>query len=350
MSISELLALASAEDREAFSSQWLGYTQTYGHPELLEEIAATYESISPDEVLCFAGAEEGIYTAMRVLLDKDDHVIVAVPNYQAAETVPSAICSVSAVPLDENDNWSLDPDRVKEAIRPQTKLVSINFPNNPTGAVLDHGRYNALISLCRRHGLYLFSDEVYRLVERDQSIRLTQAADLYEKALSLNVMSKAYGLPGLRIGWLASRDRELLSKMERYKHYLTICNAAPSERLAIIALRAKEAILERNRSLLRANLRLLESFFEEFSDLFAWYRPQGGCVAFPKFLGTGSTDQFCEDLVARAGVLLLPPRIFSSAVLDTPGDRFRIGFGRKNLAEGLDAWRAYLRSSVVEPI
>ncbi|RZW12693.1 MAG: aminotransferase class I/II-fold pyridoxal phosphate-dependent enzyme, partial [Desulfobulbaceae bacterium] len=235
MSISELLELASDKDRQEFNGQWLGYTETFGHPELLEEIAGTYDTINPDEVLCFAGAEEGLYTAMRVLLDQDDHVIVAVPNYQAAETVPSTICSVSGVPLDENDNWSLDIDRVKREIRSHTKLVSINFPNNPTGAVLDHDRFDALIDLCREHGLYLFSDEVYRLVEGDPSTRLPQAVDLYEKALSLNVMSKAYGLPGLRIGWIASKDKLLLTKMESYKHYLTICNSAPSERLAIIA-------------------------------------------------------------------------------------------------------------------
>ena len=347
MSINELLALASDQDREKFYNQWLGYTETFGHPELLDEIAGTYETINPGDLLCFAGAEEGIYTAMRVLLNKDDHAIVTVPNYQAAETVPSSICSVTGVALDENDNWSLDIDRVAQEIRPHTKMVSINFPNNPTGAVLDYDRFRALINLCRKHGLYLFSDEVYRLVEGDPSSRLPQAADMYERALSLNVMSKAYGLPGLRIGWIASKDKELLSKMERYKHYLTICNAAPSERLAIIALRAKETILERNRGLLRDNLMLLEKFFAEFSGLFEWYRPEGGCVAFPKFLGRGSTDQFCENLVAKAGVLLLPPRIFYSELLDTPGNRFRIGYGRRNMVEGLDAFRNYLRSSVL---
>ncbi|NNF47292.1 MAG: aminotransferase class I/II-fold pyridoxal phosphate-dependent enzyme [Desulfofustis sp.] len=346
MSISELLELASDKDRQEFNGQWLGYTETFGHPELLEEIAGTYDTINPDEVLCFAGAEEGLYTAMRVLLDQDDHVIVAVPNYQAAETVPSTICSVSGVPLDENDNWSLDIDRVKREIRSHTKLVSINFPNNPTGAVLDHDRFDALIDLCREHGLHLFSDEVYRLVEGDPSTRLPQAVDLYEKALSLNVMSKAYGLPGLRIGWIASKDKRLLTKMESYKHYLTISNSAPSERLAIIALRARGTILERNRSLLRSNLKLLEEFFGEFTDLFDWYRPGGGCVAFPKYLGSGSADQFCEDLVAESGVLLLPPRIFHSELLNTPGNRFRIGYGRRNMAGGLNAFRNYLRSFV----
>jgi aspartate/methionine/tyrosine aminotransferase len=342
MSIAELLALASDEDRDAFESQWLGYTKTFGHPELLEEIAGTYETIDSSEVLCFAGAEEGIYTAMRVLLDKDDHAIVAVPNYQAAETIPTDICSVSGLPLDENDNWSLDIDRVKREIRPRTKLISINFPNNPTGAVLESDRYLALVALCRQHGLYLFSDEVYRLMERDPAIRLPQAADLYDKALSLNVMSKAYGLPGLRIGWIASKDKRILSKMERYKHYLTICNAAPSERLAIIALRAKETILQRNRNLLDHNLKKLDAFFQDFSDLFDWYRPAGGCVAFPRYLVSGDTNQFCEDLLEKAGVLLLPPRIFRSELHDTPSDRFRIGFGRNNIEAGLAAFRAHL--------
>jgi len=344
MSISELLAMASKEDNDAFNHQWLGYTETYGHPELLNEIAKTYDSVDPSHILCFAGAEEGIYTAMRVLLEKDDHAIVVVPNYQAAETIPADICSVSGVPLDEKDNWSLDIDRVKGEIRSNTKLVSINFPNNPTGSVLNKDRFMGLVALCREHGIYLFSDEVYRLVESDPATRLPQAADVYEKALSLNVMSKAYGLPGLRIGWITSKNSRILSKMERYKHYLTICNAAPSERLAIIALKARDKILERNRNLLHRNVENLDVFFEEFQDLFEWVRPDGGCVAFPKYLGRESADQFCEELVEEAGVLLLPPKIFNSELLATPQDRFRVGFGRKNIEKGLAAFRHYLLS------
>ena len=344
MSISELLVMASEEDRDVFNHQWLGYTETFGHPELLEEISRTYETAEPSHVLCFAGAEEGIYTAMRVLLEKDDHAIVVVPNYQAAETIPADICSVSGVPLDEHDNWSLDIDRVEREIRSNTKLVSINFPNNPTGSVLDKDRFMALVDLCREHGIYLFSDEVYRLVERAPSIRLPQAADVYEKALSLNVMSKAYGLPGLRIGWIMTKDPRILSKMERYKHYLTICNASPSERLAIIALKARDKILERNRNLLHRNVEKLDAFFGEFSDIFEWHRPDGGCVGFPKYLGGENANQFCEELVEKAGVLLLPPKIFYSELLATPQDRFRIGFGRKNIEKGLAAFRNYLLS------
>lgn len=346
MSIGELLDLAPSEFKTSFDSQWLGYTETHGSPELREEIAATYETAESADVLCFAGAEEGVYVAMRVLLKKDDHAIVVVPNYQAAETVPLDICEVTGVPLDENDNWSLDIDQIRRALKPNTKLISINFPNNPTGAVLEKSRFDALVELCRERGIYIFSDEVYRLVERDENIRLPQVADVYEKGLSLNVMSKAYGFPGLRIGWIVTRDRAVLQKMERYKHYLSICNSAPSEFLALAALKSRDKILERNRALVNRNAEKLGSFFAEFPELFEWIRSDGGCVAYPRYTGKEGADQFCEKLVADTGVLLLPPKIYTSELLKTPTDRFRIGFGRKNIEQGLDVFRQYLLKGV----
>jgi len=346
MSLSDLLALASDDDRAAFENLWLGYTETYGSPALREQIANTYDNTNTENILCFAGAEEGVYTAMQVLLDKDDHMIVVVPNYQAAETIPLNICTATGVPLDANDNWSLDIDRVNDAIRPNTRLVSINFPNNPTGAVLARSRFDALINLCRERGLYLFSDEVFRLVEREESIRLPQAADVYERALSLNVMSKSYGLSGLRIGWIACQDTELLQKMERYKHYLSICNSAPSEKLALIALKAREPILQRNRTLVHDNANKLTTFFEEFPDLFDWQPSDGSCIGFPRYKGPGTTDNFCEELVEQSGVLLLPPKVYKSDLLPAPQDRFRIGFGRRNIDEGLNVFRDYLLNNL----
>ncbi|RED52198.1 aminotransferase class I/II-fold pyridoxal phosphate-dependent enzyme [Aestuariispira insulae] len=343
--IPELLAMASDEDRAAFKNLYLGYTETFGLPALRTEIANTYDNCQAEDILCLAGAEEGVYAAMRVMLEKGDHAIVVVPNYQAAETVPLEICDVTGVALDEDDNWSLDIDAVRAAIRPNTKLVSINFPQNPTGAVLARDRFDALIDLCRDHGLWLFSDEVYRGVERDPAIRLPQVADVYEKGLSLNVMSKAYGLPGLRVGWIACRDRGMLKEIERYKHYLSICNSAPSERLALIALKARDRILERNCALLAGNVEKLDAFFAEFPDLFDWQRPDGGCVAFPRYKGPGSTDEFCDRLVEKSGVLLLPPRLYHSDLLPVKYDRFRVGFGRANIDEGLAAWRAHIMTN-----
>jgi len=343
MTIAELLAMAPGQSLESFGRQWLGYTETWGNPTLREEIAKTYETAASSDILCFAGAEEGVYIAMRVLLTKDDHAIVVVPNYQAAETIPLDICAVTGVALNPDDNWSLDIDEVGRAIRPNTRLISINFPNNPTGVVLERGRFDALVNLCREKDIYLFSDEVYRLVERDPTIRLPQVADVYEKGLSLNVMSKAYGLPGLRIGWIMTRDREVLHKMERYKHYLSISNSGPSEYLAIVALGVREQILARNRQLVQENSEKLDRFFAAFPDLFEWRRPDGGCVGYPRYKGAEGADQFCEKLVVETGVLLLPPKIYASELLVTPPDRFRIGFGRRNIESGLAVLHQYLQ-------
>lgn len=343
LTLRDLLAMASLEEAEAFDRLWLGYTQTFGDPALREEIAGTYEDLEAADILCFAGAEEGIYIANKVLLGPRDHAIVVTPNYQAAETVPLSVCAVSGVPLDGGETWHLDLNRVAAAIRPHTKLLSINFPHNPTGHIIPRQTLNELIELCRKQGIWLLSDEVYRLLGPDPQRHLPQAADLYERALSLNVMSKAYGLPGLRIGWIGCRDRELLVRMERMKHYLSICNSGPSEALARIALRNRAAILERNNALVCANLSLLDGLFAEFKHLFDWRRPDGGCVAYPRYLGPGSVDEFCADLVEKSGVLLLPGGIYSSQLGPTRSNHFRIGFGRAGMTEGLGAFRDYLR-------
>ena len=342
MSLAELLALAEADNRAAFEQLWLGYTETQGAADLRATIATTYDGLVAEQIQCFAGAEEGVYVAMRVLLEPGDHAIVVVPNYQAAETVPLDICEVSGVPLREDDNWRLDIDALRGAVRSNTKLVSINFPNNPTGCIPSQQDFASIVELCRERDLYLFSDEVYRLLELDDERRVPQAADVYEKGFSLNVMSKAYGLPGLRIGWIASQDTDALARFNRYKHYLSICNSAPSEQLAIIALNAREKILERNRRILAANLELLDAFFSRHDDLFDWHRPDGGCVAFPRYKGPEGVETFCERLVNEAGVLLLPASIYRSELLDTPSDRFRIGCGRLGLDDGLAAFDEFL--------
>ena len=131
LSLNELLELANEEDLERWRSLRLGYTETFGLPVLREAIAATFEDISPDRLLTFAGAEEGIFAAMQCLLTKDDHAIVITPNYQSAETIPASICSVTGVPLDPDDDWNLDLDLLRRAIRSNTKVISVNFPHKP---------------------------------------------------------------------------------------------------------------------------------------------------------------------------------------------------------------------------
>jgi aspartate/methionine/tyrosine aminotransferase len=341
MPLAELLAMADDDGRRRWESLTLGYTETRGLPALRAEIAATYDNVEPADVVCFAGAEEAIYLAMQVLLTPGDHAVVLTPNYQAAETIPLALSQVTGVALREDDNWALDVDAVEAALRPNTRLVSVNFPNNPTGAVPDEAAWRRLVNLCDERGITLFSDEVYRGLELDRPA-LPQAADLSPAALSLNVMSKAYGLPGLRIGWLACRDRTLLDRLERAKHYTSICNSAPSEVLALIGLRARDRLLARNKSIVAANLPLFEEFFARRPDLFAWERPQGGCVCFPRYLGADGVEAMCADLVREVGVLLLPSSIYRSDLTATPTDRFRIGVGRIGPEEALQRWDDWL--------
>ncbi|MEM9845593.1 MAG: pyridoxal phosphate-dependent aminotransferase [Pseudomonadota bacterium] len=342
MSLSDLLALATDEDRAAFENMSLGYTETFGAPDLRAAIAATYEAQTPDTILCFAGASEGIFAANQVILEPGDHAIVVTPNYQSHESLPLAIGSATGVPLDPAENWQLDIDRVAAAVRPETRLVTINFPHNPTGAILSRDRYDALIALCRHHGLYLLHDEIFHGLGPSGTAHLPFTADIYERGLSLGVMSKSYGLPGLRIGWIACQDRALLSRMERLKHYLSICNSGPSERLALIGLKAREAILTRNCAIVDNNLPLWEAFFTRHSDLFDWQPPQGSCMAFPRYKGPGGVEEFARKLVEDSGVLLLPASIYQSELGSTPSDRFRIGLGRRGLSEGLDVMTAHI--------
>ena len=311
-------------------------------------IRDSYETMKADNILCLAGAGEGLYAIAKVLLKKEDHVVVPTPNYQSAETVPLSVCEVTGVCMDYTGGssatagWSIDVEKLKHATKSNTKLISLNFPHNPTGIVMDHESMAELISFCRKRGIYILVDEVYRGAEITASNTKVQIADMYERGISLNVMSKAYGLPGLRIGWMATTDQELLGRVEKYKHYLSICNSGPSEALALVALKASDQILNRNRKLINENAELFESLLSDYPGLVEWQRPQGGCVAYPKFTGPGTSETFCRQLIEESGVLLLPSSTYVSDLTSTPTDHFRIGIGRDAVfKEGLAAMREH---------
>jgi len=241
--------------------------------------------------------------------------------------------------LDPKNQWKLDFGQIKKAFRSSTKLLILNCPHNPTGMLLDKSTWEGLIQLARNCGAYIFADEVYRYLEIDESKRLPAIADAYEKGISLNVMTKAFGLAGLRIGWLASQDISFLEAAGAYKLYTSICNSAPSEILALIALRAKATILKRNRTIMMDNLHLLEDFFKRYSNLFRWIRPESGTMAFPELLLPVSVDQFTEQLVQKSGVLIMPGTVF-----DVPGNYFRIGFGRQSMPAALEHFETFLNN------
>jgi aspartate/methionine/tyrosine aminotransferase len=341
LTIGELLELSG--DADGLSALPLNYVPTWGTDRLREAVASTYDTCGPADVLTFAGAEEAIFWLMHLLVRPGEHAVVTVPNYQAMETLPIAAgVQVSGVLLDEADGWRLDLDRVRAALRPSTRLIAVNFPNNPTGYVPDPVTWQGLVDLCEERGIRLMSDEVYRGLELDAGRRLTQAADMSPTAVSVNVLSKSYGLPGLRVGWVACRDRSLLRSLEHHKHYTSICNAGPSEFLAAIAVENGAVIHGRNRGIIADNLAAFDAFFARHKDLFEWAAPDGGCVAFPRYLGADGVEAFCRDLVETAGVLLLPASMYTSDLAPVPADRFRIGVGRSGAGPALEALERFL--------
>ena len=334
-SMQKLIEMASQEDKKKWNNLNLGYTETYGSQELREAIAQTYDSLQSKNILTFAGAEEGIYVSMKSILKEQDHAIVITPNYQSSETIPESICDITGVSLDSKNNWHLNLNHIEKSIKSNTKLIAINFPNNPTGKLISSSKLHDLINVAKKREIYIFSDEIYRLMERDESKRLPQISDIYEKGISLNAMSKGYGMPGLRIGWIASKNEDLLKKMERIKHYLSICNSAPSEILALIALHQKEEILSRNRSILEKNLKLLNVFFAKYKETFEWNEPDGGCIGYPKYLGKDGIGNFCKKLIKEEGVLLLPSSVYKTDFGASTNNHFRIGYGRANMPKAL---------------
>jgi len=347
MTVAELLAMGTDEDRDAYESLHLGYTPTWGTEPLRQAIAGSYESLAPTNVLGFAGAGEALFWAMQLFVEPGDHVIVNVPNYQSIESVPLATgVAVSGLPLwsgtGADVRWELDLDRFESLLRPETTLVSVNFPNNPTGFVPDHATWAAFNTLCHDRGIRVVSDEVYRGVETNPADTIAAAADINPSALSISVTSKAYGLPGLRVGWVASQDVEVLRRLERAKHYTSICNSAPSEVLATVALNHGDVILDRNRGIVAANDQIVTEFAQRHPDLFDYETPVGGCVTFPRYLGPEGPAEFCRRAVEESGVFLLPHTVYQSELGDVPEDRFRIGIGRKDVPQSLDALDGHL--------
>jgi len=340
LSMEELLQMASSESLMLWKTLKLGYTESAGHPVLRSEASNLYQNITPDDLIISA-PEEAIFIAMQTILSPGDNVIVVSPAYQSLYEIARSIgCSVTPWKFELGSNgWQLDIDQLEHSLIAQTRLIVVNFPHNPTGYVPSIAEYGKIVDIARRNGIYLFSDEMYRFLEYDSTKRLPPVCDIYEKGITLSGLSKSFALPGLRMGWLATQEHALIEKWLVFKDYTTICNSAPSEILGIIALRAKEKILNRNLAIIQKNLTLADQFFSKYEDRFKWIRPVAGSVGFPKWLGKGTIEAFCQELLEQKGIMIVPGSIF-----EFPGSHFRIGLGRMNFGEILDHTDDYLKS------
>ncbi|NPV77790.1 MAG: aminotransferase class I/II-fold pyridoxal phosphate-dependent enzyme [Anaerolineae bacterium] len=334
--LGDLLALEPAA-RPELEKVWLGYTESAGSPTLRQEIAKIYTTIAPDEILVHAGAEEAIFLFMHAALQPGDHAVVHSPCYQSlAEVARSAGAEISRWQAYEETGWALNPEDLKRLLRPNTRAVILNTPHNPTGYLMAPETFAAVHRIVQEGGALLFCDEVYRELEHNPADRLPAACDVNPSAVSLGVLSKAYGLAGLRIGWIATHNEDIYRKMALLKDYTSICNSAPSEFLAETALRRRETLARRNLEIIRHNLDILDGFFSRHAEKFVWRRPRAGSIAFPRLIGQ-DVETFCDRLARHAGVLLAPGSLF-----DDTGNHFRIGFGRANLPQAVERLEAFL--------
>lgn len=328
MTTRELLALRPGATEDLLD-QRLGYTEPRGAPALRSEIAGLYETIAADDVLVHGGAQEAIYAFMRAVLRPGDRVVVQFPAYQSLESVARIQgCSVARWrPASAGPPWHWRLDDLERLAAPGLRAVIVNGPHNPTGYLMPEATFRDVAHLADAHGAVLFSDEVYRWLEFDVP-RLPAACDLSPRAVSLGSVSKSLGLPGLRLGWIATRDADLLASVWRYKDYLTICNSAPSEFLVTLALAQREKILASTRALLERNRALVDGFFRAHAARFGWSLPAAGPIAYVRV-----EHDRAQDLCARAlerGLMMVP-----STQFDDGDAHVRIGFGRRNLAQAL---------------
>lgn len=334
---SEVLKLADPQTRELWDKLTLGYTQSLGLPLLRREVAGLYAGVDPDQVLVVV-PQEGILLAMKSLLEAGDHVVCTFPGYQSLYELAADIgCAVDRWEPRADSGWTFDVDELAGLLKPSTKLIVVNFPHNPTGALPSPADYRRIVALARERDIHLFSDEMYRFLELDPADRLPSACELYGKAVSLFGMSKTFGMAGVRLGWLVTKDEALYGRMAALKDYTTICPAAPSEILALIGLRARDAIIAKHRARLQRNLALLDAFFARNSRRFSWLRPKAGTIGFPGLSASQDPAGFCADVIGRAGVMLLPSTVYGYAK-----PHFRIGFGRENMPEALSRFEACL--------
>ena len=337
--MAELLAMADAEARNMWDSLTLGYTETRGAPALRAAVAERYVGVKPEQVLCCVPCE-GILL-LHTLLRPGQLVVVTAPGYQSLHTLAETLgCKVSFwQPRRLASGWKFEVDDL-EALLPggdaSLGAIVINFPHNPTGCCLDPQELQRIVDLSRQHNAILFSDEVYRPL----GVPCPSACELgYQRVITLGALSKTHSLPGLRVGWVVSHDQGLREQMANAKDYTTICGSAPSEVLGIIALRATDTILARNRGIIERNTAEATQFFSRWPHMFRWEPPGGGTTAFPQIITGEPASQFCARVLSGCEVLLLPSSEYDNC---PPGEYFRLGLGRRNFVEVLTILEDYL--------
>jgi aspartate/methionine/tyrosine aminotransferase len=310
----------------------LGFSPDEGTLALRTTLAAfQYESITAQDVITHAGAQEALFCSFHALLQANDKVLAVAPIFEPLVQIPFNIgCKVSYVHLDSDNMWSLNLESVETHFKRGCKLFIINFPHNPTGATLTESELMVVVNLCKKYDVWLLSDEVFRGLEHSLDYRLPAVADIYEKGISIGVISKGFAIPGIRIGWLACQNKVFRSRIIDIKGYISICNSQVDELLASVILKNTNKINERNLKIILKNKNLLNDLNSLLGYGINVNIPNVGCCVFATLNDVDSLGALSlVNLIAnQTGYLLYPSDIFKSNE-----QALRIGFGSKEYAK-----------------
>ena len=333
---------------EQFNTHSLEYTSNGGSIDLREEIASLYDNpnITSENILVFPGAQVALQTAA-IAVANDCHSITFTPGYQSTVETPlqARNAHVTQLPRRFENGWQIDLQQVKDAIRPDTKYILLNEPYNPAGTIMSRDVQLQLVELAKQHDIILFCDEVYRLLEHNPTTdRLPAICDLYSKGISCVTIAKPWGGCGITIGWLAVQDMDIKQRIVDVQYFGTACPSRASELQAIMTLRASSIILEKNMTIIRHNLKLLETFIQRYSHFFDWIKPKAGAIAFLKFKGPLTSSELGVEMATKAGISMKPAYCFTNVVTDD-NDYFRVGYGEEIMPKALDAFERFVKQN-----
>lgn len=339
ISLDELLAL-TGEDKAAFldsiAARRLTYGDIEGAPAFRESICSLYKTVKPENIVTTHGAAGANHHVFYSLVSPGDRVISVLPTYQQLYSIPESLgADVKILPLRREDGYLPDLDALRALAVPGTRMICLNNPNNPTGALMPRAMLEEIVAIARDAGAYLLCDEVYRHLS--QSDEWSESiADLYEKGISVSSMSKVFSLAGLRLGWIATHDTDALSSLVSHRDYDLISGGMIDEAIAALALRHSDTMLERSRSIVRENLAILDRWVAGEKHA-SYVKPQGGTTALVYYDFDVPSYELCKEMYDKTGAFV------------TPGDCFeqpksmRIGYayGKEALIKGLAAVSEY---------
>lgn len=306
MTMEEIVALDSRGGSQFYdhlNKEKMNYGWIEGSPEFKDEVASLYRSVNPDNILQTNGATGANLLALLALVNPGDHIIAEYPTYQPLYEIPRALgAEVDYWHIKRELEWNPDIDELKRIIRPDTKLICINNASNPLGTVLSTAMLEEIAEIARSVGAYVLSDEVYLPLEDAKSF--VSMADIYDKAIVTNSLSKTYSVPGLRIGWTVS-SKELADRFRTYRDYTMICGGVFNDVLAVHVLRNRQKILDRNRAIVKNNLAIAQAWVDREPRV-SWIPPKAVSTSFIEFDIPIDDEQFCIDLLREQGVLLVP--------------------------------------------